>query len=261
MYFQTWWAFHSLYSWFLLLRESVDIRHAFGTQESKWDFDNYGSSMLVAWITTTGDHWNDYLMQLHIRSSASTFANLAWPYFTSMALVLNLVIANLFAAVVVHAFLVEKIRVTNHAGLEEKIRLKKTLFNRMDADRNGEVDVAELYSVARRLDLDIDFADFEVEDAMNELDVNGDGMVECVVSANLYHRFAIWLALPLNGACSFEEFAHWWDSNSNFVIKLKKAIRKQEEMIRSVWVCSPPIRNNSLWFATALIIWVIDGSR
>eukprot|EP01043_Picozoa_sp_COSAG02_P095058 COSAG02_NODE_31453_length_533_cov_0.940092_1_plen_123_part_10 len=56
----------------------------------------------------------------------------------------------------------------------------------------------------------------------NELDTNGDGTVD------------------------FEEFATWWGQNSTFVIKLKKAIHRQDDAIRSVWVTIDTDHDNNL---------------
>lgn len=54
------------------------------------------------------------------------------------------------------------------------------------------------------------------------MDVNGDGKVD------------------------FEEFAQWWNLNSAFVVKLKKAIHRQDDEMRSVWMKIDTDHDNSL---------------
>jgi hypothetical protein len=39
-----------------------------------------------------------------------------------------------------------------------------------------------------------------------------------------------------DGLVDFEEFKAFWDANSQFVIKLKKGLKLQEDAIREIWV-------------------------
>ena len=49
-----------------------------------------------------------------------------------------------------------------------------------------------------------------------------------------------------DGTVDFEEFATWWGQNSTFVIKLKKAIHRQDDEIRSVWLKIDTDQNGTL---------------
>ena len=173
-----------------------------------WGFDNIGAALQAGWISTTGDQWSADMLP-EMATSPSAFAMLSWPFFISQAIVLHLVVSNLFAAVIVHSFLEDSANSVDHEALENKIKKEKTLFNRIDVDRSGEISVDEINTIVEILDLDdTDFADWELDEAKIDMDVNGDGNVD------------------------FEEFAHWWDRNSAFVIKLKKAIHRQDDAIR-----------------------------
>lgn len=185
---------------------------------SAWGFDDISSALLTAWIAMTGDQWSAARRGMFgvLSESPSKFSSLAWGYFVAMSIVLNLVIGNLFAAVICHSFLEESNKSSDHKAIEDKIRKEKTLFNRIDADGSGEIEVEELRTIVKILDLqDTEFAPYELEEAQVEMDCNGDGSVD------------------------FEEFANWWDSNSAFVIKLKKAIRYGDHMFCCSCIAGP----------------------
>eukprot|EP01043_Picozoa_sp_COSAG02_P031706 COSAG02_NODE_2082_length_9895_cov_23.566558_8_plen_376_part_00 len=133
-----------------------------------WGFDNIGTALLTCWITATGDMGVETMMPT-LAASESSFKNMSWLFFVAQTVVLNLVVSNLFAAVIVHAFLEESTDNTDRAALEDKIRKERALFNRIDVDKSGEISVDELSTICDILDLkDTDFADWEIEEAKYE---------------------------------------------------------------------------------------------
>ena len=133
-----------------------------------WGFDNIGIAMLTCGIATTGDQAVDEMLPA-LSSSVSSFSIMTWPFFIVQAIILNLVISNLFAAVIVHAFLDDSAHSVDVRSLEDKIRKERTLFNRLDADKSGEITVDEIDAIVEILDLDEGmFADYELEEAKCE---------------------------------------------------------------------------------------------
>ena len=133
-----------------------------------WGFDSIGPALLTCWITATGDMGVETMMPT-LATSESSFKNMSWMFFVAQNIVLNLVVSNLFAAVIVHAFLEESTDNTDRAALEDKIRKERALFNRIDVDNSGEISVEEISTIVEILDLkDTDFADWEIEEARCE---------------------------------------------------------------------------------------------
>jgi Ca2+-binding EF-hand superfamily protein len=189
----------------------------------RWGFDKLSDAVLTGWIVTTGDMWGVNMLR-QIQLSDSRYASSATVFFSSYTLVMSLVVVNFFAAVLVQAYYTERIQRTDHAAMEEKIRKERALFNRMDTHAAGEIAVERLADVVDLLKLDatIHFDASEVREAMAEVDVDGSRTVD------------------------FAEFSRFWSSHSPYVVRVKKALRVQEDSIRTVWGRVDRNQDNSL---------------
>jgi Ca2+-binding EF-hand superfamily protein len=190
------------------VESSVCVYHP---DNAPWGFDYIGQAVMTGWIVTTGDFW--YIeMVTDLYKSNSLYTEVSWPYFIFMVFALNLVISNLFAAVIVQSFFEDAEAEHNVADAETRVRKARVIFNRIDHDHSGSIEVEEIRTIAELLGLnDLVYQAWEVEEAMEQMDINNDGDVD------------------------FEEFTHFWDSNGSFVVKLKKAIARKEAKIRDVW--------------------------
>ena len=155
-------------------------------------FDNFPQAMMTGWIVTTGDYWFQEIIT-DLRLSSSRYTHVAWYFVIGMAFCLNLVISNLFAAVIVQSFFEDgveaQLQEDEEASLKE--RKAKVIFNRIDHNHSGHIEVEELHTITELLGLeDCGFMDWEEEEAMKQMDVNNDGEVD------------------------FVEFVHFWDSNT-----------------------------------------------
>ena len=178
-----------------------------------WGYDNIGQSLLTGWIATTGDMYSPNMIT-NLSTSNALYSGAAWWFCIAMVLFLQLIVAHLFSAVVVHAFLQDAGVAQDAAAIEHRIARQKQVFMRIDHDHSGTIETSELWSVTTILGLQdlVSFSEAEIDDAISALDPNGDGDVD------------------------FEEFSHFWSENGAFVVKLKKALKVQEEGIRKVWV-------------------------
>lgn len=176
-----------------------------------WGFDKISDAMLTGWIVTTGDMWGvDMLHQME--QSDSRYKNQARLFFIVMALVVSMVIGNLFSAVIVHAYFANRVEVQDQEALQERLHVEKALFRRLDVDGRGEIAVDRILGIADLMGLeDTHFAQREMKKAVQDLDIDGNATVD------------------------LDEFIMWWRENSTFVVKLKKALRRQEAKIREVW--------------------------
>eukprot|EP01047_Picozoa_sp_COSAG01_P039783 COSAG01_NODE_3308_length_6284_cov_32.195473_1_plen_516_part_10 len=114
----------------------------YANEPLRWGFDNIGISFLTGWVVTTGDLWaHGYITE--IRTSISKYNEQSWRFFIAMSISLNLIISNLFAAVVVHSFLEESGSEADREELRNKIRKERQLFMRIDSDNSGEIQVTE----------------------------------------------------------------------------------------------------------------------
>lgn len=181
------------------------------TEAPVWGFDNIFQALLSGWVAVTGDMWTPNMVEVYSQSD-SHYAAAAWIFFILWSMLLNLVFANMFTAVIINSFL-ENHKQTDHPNaVADRIKKEITLFNRIDTDLSGTIAVSELETLAAILDLDEDlFTREELKQACDDMDMSGDGTVD------------------------FEEFATYWEANSPFVVKLKKALRRQEQTIREVW--------------------------
>ena len=188
-----------------------------------WGYDNIGQAMLSGWIATTGDMYSPNMIK-NLGASSALYSGSAWFFCILMVLFLQLIIGHLFSAVVVHSFLTDSGTGHDVAAIERRIWRQKQVFTRIDHDHSGEIESTELWNVTTTLGLDalVSFADHEIHDAISEMDPSGDGAVD------------------------FEEFSHFWSANGSFVVKLKKALKLQEEEIRKVWVLVDGDGDNSL---------------
>jgi Ca2+-binding EF-hand superfamily protein len=173
-------------------------------------YDNIIDAMMTGWIVTTGDIWGVNILT-EMETTNSRYAGQAWIYFTMLHLIMNVVIANLFAAVIVHSYFA-KSNEDDSAALDDKMRITKALFSRLDIKHEGEIPSERLMFIADLLGLEDTFFDSqEVLHEVESMDLDGNNTVD------------------------FEEFVIWWDHNSPFVVKLKKALKKQEESVRNAW--------------------------
>lgn len=176
-----------------------------------WGFDTFSQALLSGWIATTGDMWTPDMVEVYSLSE-SRYAQYAWPFFILWSMMLNLVFANLFTAVIINSFLENHKQTDDPNAVADSIKKEITLFNRIDTDLSGVIAVNELETIAAILDLDDDlFTSEELQEACQSMDATGDGTVD------------------------FEEFATFWEANSPFVVKLKKALKRQEDTIREAW--------------------------
>lgn len=175
-----------------------------------WGFDNIFQALLSGWVVVTGDMWTPNMVEVYSQSE-SRYAASAWLFFIAWSVLLNLMFANLFTAVIINSFLEHYKSAEQEIGADV-IQKEITLFNRIDTDRSGTIAATELETLAAILDLEEhSFTRDELQEACDEMDVAGDGNVD------------------------FEEFANYWKSNSPFVIKLKKALLRQENEVREAW--------------------------
>eukprot|EP01052_Picozoa_sp_SAG31_P010292 SAG31_NODE_560_length_14088_cov_10.467010_1_plen_2416_part_00 len=190
--------------------------------EQIWGFDNIAQAITTGWIITTGDGWNMDMMRT-IMSKQIYHSKLCWAFFLVVFISLHLVVSNLFVAVIVESFVKSQVTAQDAKHAKQSVRKVRSIFDRLDEEGDGRIATAELRRLAFNLGLtdtaqrksqvsvSVQFADHELAAAMREMDADGDGSVD------------------------FEEFKAYWDGNSSFVIKLKKALARQEQMIRQVW--------------------------
>jgi Ca2+-binding EF-hand superfamily protein len=188
-----------------------------------WGYDNMGQALLSGWIVTTGDMYSPNMIT-NLAGSISLYHDAAWLFCIMMVLFLQLIVAHLFSAVVVHSFLQESSKGHDAAAIENRIGRQKQVFMRIDHDHSGAIETAELWSVTTILGLTelVSFSDGEIDDAISQMDPDSNGSVD------------------------FEEFSHFWSANGPFVVKLKKALKIQEQGIREVWVMVDVDSDNNL---------------
>jgi Ca2+-binding EF-hand superfamily protein len=179
-------------------------------------------------------------------SSAPPVVSLVMPFRYQVA-------SNLYVAVVVDSF-IQSSKEDNDAGaLKDKLMKLVSIFNRLDTNRTGSIGTEELRTLVNNLGLDdtetrksrlsgtLSFSEAEILAAMKELDKNGDNRVR-PSPPHVFVPLQPIQYVERSPFCSlmyqvdFEEFKSYWDSNSSFVIKLKKGLKLQEDDIREVWV-------------------------
>ena len=117
-----------------------------------WGYDDLGQSMITGWIATTGDMYSPNMVT-NLSTSNALYSGSAWCFCILMVLFLQLIVAHLFSAVVVHSFLQDSSIVNDAAAIEHKISRQKQVFMRIDHDHSGEIDTSELWKVTLILGL------------------------------------------------------------------------------------------------------------
>ena len=180
-------------------------------ERSEWGFDKITDAMMTGWIVTTGDMWGLEMLP-QMQATESRYVGQAWSFFTVLFLVMSMVIANLFSAIIVHAYFTTREESEDFDGINKTIRIERALFARLDTKNEGEIRTEHLSQIVELFGLELtNFDKAEVQRAIEDIDMDG------------------------NSAVDFEEFSIWWLQNSPFVVKIKKALRKQERSIREVW--------------------------
>ena len=77
----------------------------------------------------------------------------------------------------------QKRKETDGAALKQKLKKLFAIFNRLDNGNTGSISTGEVKTLVHNLHLDdgnktVNFAEHEFEEAMLDMDVNGDGAVD-----------------------------------------------------------------------------------
>ena len=70
----------------------------------KWGYDNIFQALITGWVATTGDLWTVNMMG-EITDRSIRYPGTAWWFFSILFFVLNMVVSNLFVAVVVESYI------------------------------------------------------------------------------------------------------------------------------------------------------------
>eukprot|EP01052_Picozoa_sp_SAG31_P034880 SAG31_NODE_4134_length_3550_cov_8.625036_1_plen_898_part_10 len=193
------------------------------TETYLFGFDNLPEAMLTCFVAAADDFWEVPILK-ELQSRSLRYHMSIWAFFMILFFLVNVIVANLFCAVVVESYMRHRKMFEDDDDMKNRLKKIIAIFNRLDKSKDGHIETAELRSLSKHLGLensDIDgpsangtgtFTEDELLEAMRDMDTNADGQVD------------------------FEEFKHYWDGNTNFVIKLKKALQRQEQDIRNVWV-------------------------
>ena len=118
----------------------------------RWGYDNIFQALISGWVAATGDMWTVGMMT-EITAKPLRYPETAWWFFTIAFVVLNMIINNLFVAVVVESFLESSRQETDSDTLKQSLMKLVAIFERLDRSRTGTIDTTELKTIGKSLGL------------------------------------------------------------------------------------------------------------
>jgi Ca2+-binding EF-hand superfamily protein len=177
-----------------------------------YGFNNITTAVIAEFVATTMDEWPALSHPL-MRSEIAT-SWLVWPFFACMTMILAILTGNLFVSVICYAFGQLELEQGAKKAAAAAVKKLRVMFDRFDTDGSGNITGEEVGAIAACVGVILSAN--ELKELMDQMDTNDAAGAD-------------------EDEVDFEEFAHWWRSDSVYAVRIKRAFNAEEHRLKQVF--------------------------